>query len=722
MKNYIIYESAVSSTPEVMQTYKPNIVKFVACLIDCDVKNRNGRVYPRDVIEQALENPIFQNTLQQKRLFCEMGHPFEENLQRQTTIDPNNICCVIDDIYWEGNKLMAHMETTDTHLGHDVAGLIRQGCQIAFSMRAKGSVIQMDGYKQVRPGLNIVSWDMVVVPSHEHAVMERIISEQTASSMFNYGKYGNRQMALCESLNISENGLMIDCDEIKNTVDYSAFHLQRFKPASKVYVYNEADQIVSVDGNNLMLESNNCSKKVNIEDYLTKVARNKLVDLRESSMTGIAPVYTPTGVEKALALAEVEEEPTGPSTEYITPDHASYEITKSLDKIPSDQDDLPEELKNKSVEEIKDIVKEDLETLLNCSENEMDAFEYLYSEEYVGFLYKTLYESLVEYKYLSEAKSVYGSDAEADRIGDNQKVYIKNKYIEDKRKYEQEKQKRKEQYKKEKNEALKQTKEDIYKKRNAKDETGKPLNPEKYKGGFSRAMSKVKTVAKDITHMGDDYKEYRERVKDLKRDLKEKEPHGEKSALRKDKKRSIKNINTALKSIRGMKTNKITSDEAEEMYKRNTNLQLHSPAELAGQPAKKIEKPVEKETSQKQEKVEKPKESKADKKPVETAKPETKPEKPAVTKEKESKADKKPVENTKSEKTEVKETKPKTKTSRKDSAIDNLEKQKEDLQNQMQNSTDENERAKIKARIEEINDKIKEEREKEEQIFLRPAN
>lgn len=401
MKKYIIYESAVSSTPTATLTSKPNIVKFVACLIDCDIKNRNGRVYPKEIIEQALRNPTLQDTLRAKRLYCEMGHPFEQNLQRQTTIDPKNICCVIDDIYWEGNKLMATMETLDTALGHDVAGLIRQGCQIAFSMRAEGRVQELGGYKQVQPGLIIVGWDMVVVPSHEHAHIERIISEQTAMSMFNYNRYANRAIALNESLNIAENGLMIDCDSIKESVDYSAFHLQKYKPASKVYIYNENDEIKQVDGNKLVLESEDKIKTVNTEDYLTKMTREKLAGLRESSMTGIEPVYTPVGTVNINADLDGK----GPDVRTNSENEVNdYGITNSLDSIsgPINKNDLPSDLIGIPEEDAKDIVKEDLEFLLNCSDAEMEIFEQLHSDEYMDFLYESLYDALLTHEYLVE--------------------------------------------------------------------------------------------------------------------------------------------------------------------------------------------------------------------------------------------------------------------------------------------------------------------------------
>lgn len=387
MGKYIIYESALNGDARVIQ--KGNVVRFVACLIDTDVKNRNGRVYPKPVIIKALENPIFQDTLNAKRLFCEMGHPLAQNIQRQTTIDPTNICAVVLRLWWEDNKLMGELETTDTHYGHDLAGLIRQGCQVAFSMRAEGRVTSMGDYKKVEDGLVIVGWDMVVVPSHENAHLMNIISEQSMAAMCNYNLYNNQRTALMESMSIAENGLLLDAETgemIKENVDYTKSYLARYKGLSQAYQYDKEDKAVRLEESSsiVVLENKAVTKRVVTEDYLTKMARQKLFN---ESIVGLAPVHSFV-------------EPAGPSLEPKTfTDKSEISITDSMKDV-----ELPKELKDKSDEEVDAIVSRDVEKMLESTDLEKEAMKMVYSAEYYELLEDLAYDRYLNREYLKEEK------------------------------------------------------------------------------------------------------------------------------------------------------------------------------------------------------------------------------------------------------------------------------------------------------------------------------
>ena len=56
-KQYIIYESAVTSDIKDI-TCNGSIVNFTTVLQEADVKNRNGRIYPKVAICNGLKNPI----------------------------------------------------------------------------------------------------------------------------------------------------------------------------------------------------------------------------------------------------------------------------------------------------------------------------------------------------------------------------------------------------------------------------------------------------------------------------------------------------------------------------------------------------------------------------------------------------------------------------------------------------------------------------------------
>jgi len=77
-------------------------------------------------------------------------------------------------MYWEGNKLMATIETAQTRTGIDMQGLIRQGSDVAFSMRGMSGSVRRDGdYSRVFAPLLIVTYDWVIFPSHQDSYMIR---------------------------------------------------------------------------------------------------------------------------------------------------------------------------------------------------------------------------------------------------------------------------------------------------------------------------------------------------------------------------------------------------------------------------------------------------------------------------------------------------------------------------------------------------------------------
>lgn len=93
-------------------------------------------------------------------------------------IDQNNISHIITSVEWEGNHLMATIETANTRAGRDMAGLIRQGSRVGFSMRGVSKNVKRQGqYQVIESPLYIVTYDFVIVPSHADSYMRNIISE-----------------------------------------------------------------------------------------------------------------------------------------------------------------------------------------------------------------------------------------------------------------------------------------------------------------------------------------------------------------------------------------------------------------------------------------------------------------------------------------------------------------------------------------------------------------
>ena len=62
---FLINESAYSSMAQVSKR-NPNTIEFIAVLQEAGVKNRNGRIYLKEVLDSALRSPYIQERLRTK--------------------------------------------------------------------------------------------------------------------------------------------------------------------------------------------------------------------------------------------------------------------------------------------------------------------------------------------------------------------------------------------------------------------------------------------------------------------------------------------------------------------------------------------------------------------------------------------------------------------------------------------------------------------------------
>jgi len=147
-----------------------NYVVFRAVLQDGDVMNRNRKIYPSDVIEAALNEPLLQEAIQCGTLYGEAGHPFITDLKRQLYIDYSNVCHSIMKIDRKGNKFYGDMMTTDTSQGKFMKGEVDRGKILSFSMRGLHKLKHENDHFKVEK-LKIATYDWVPVPSHAVARM-----------------------------------------------------------------------------------------------------------------------------------------------------------------------------------------------------------------------------------------------------------------------------------------------------------------------------------------------------------------------------------------------------------------------------------------------------------------------------------------------------------------------------------------------------------------------
>ena len=153
-------------------------------LQESDVKNGNGRVYPREVLEREAkkyaEGPIADNTA-----LGELDHP------ESSIVNLNNVSHNIKRIWWEGNDLMGELELLNTPSGKIAQEIISAGIPLGISSRGMGSVQQIGETVEVQDDFELLCWDLVSVPSTPGAYMKKLSEGkqvQTESTGKDYSK------------------------------------------------------------------------------------------------------------------------------------------------------------------------------------------------------------------------------------------------------------------------------------------------------------------------------------------------------------------------------------------------------------------------------------------------------------------------------------------------------------------------------------------------------
>ena len=178
---YIILEAPSTENiirqPRILDISKDDVV-IEAILQEAEVPNRNKRKYTKKAIESGINNPMFHEQLKNKKLFGEANHPLSDSIERQSVVDQTRLSHVIEKVWWEGNILKGEVAAANTAVGKDFASLVRQGCNMAFSMRGLGGVVKKEGdLTVVYDPLLIIAYDWILYPSHSNAYQTKILKE-----------------------------------------------------------------------------------------------------------------------------------------------------------------------------------------------------------------------------------------------------------------------------------------------------------------------------------------------------------------------------------------------------------------------------------------------------------------------------------------------------------------------------------------------------------------
>lgn len=133
-----------------------------------DAKNRNGRIYPRAIMQSAVDKYVTEQ-VSKKRAVGELNHP------EGPTVNLDKVSHLITDLRLEGNNVIGKAQILDTPMGKIVKGLLEGGVQLGVSTRGMGSLEQRNGIMYVKDDFHLATVDIVQDPSAPDAFVNGIM-------------------------------------------------------------------------------------------------------------------------------------------------------------------------------------------------------------------------------------------------------------------------------------------------------------------------------------------------------------------------------------------------------------------------------------------------------------------------------------------------------------------------------------------------------------------
>lgn len=153
------------------RTGKKPVTRVTGIFQEADTRNENGRVYPHDVLYEAVE--AIQDDINKRAVFGEYDHP------SGARINLDRICMVITKLWCEGKKVFGEAEIIeDLPFGRQMKVLLDHGT-IGVSSRGVGDIEIIENSHggedhMVLPDYRLITFDCVAQPSVQSAVLKQL--------------------------------------------------------------------------------------------------------------------------------------------------------------------------------------------------------------------------------------------------------------------------------------------------------------------------------------------------------------------------------------------------------------------------------------------------------------------------------------------------------------------------------------------------------------------
>ena len=141
-------------------------------MLQTEVKNKNGRIYPLDVMQKEVKR-YNKDYIDQKRAYGELGHP------EGPTINLERTSHLIESLEQDGNNFVGKAKILSTPMGEIVKNLLDDGARLGVSSRGMGSLKASNrkgGAQMVQSDFQLATAaDIVADPSAPDAFVDGVM-------------------------------------------------------------------------------------------------------------------------------------------------------------------------------------------------------------------------------------------------------------------------------------------------------------------------------------------------------------------------------------------------------------------------------------------------------------------------------------------------------------------------------------------------------------------
>lgn len=351
-------ENVISPTG-ILSTLTGNISSYVE-------PTRNGRLYPREEWERALNDPILVEQFKNHMVLGELGHPQDSEERLETLMERACINMPNPPVFDEDTGfIVGTVDILDTPMGRIAEAMRRAGCVFGISSRADGDVEEDPdtGIPTVH-NLTLQGWDLVALPAVEDARLHLVESlgkdktkeiKKNLQEAFDKSTYDEQQKmlkklnemdsALTEGINLKPNP-----DEEKEEDNKDTYKVEEG-------LFSEADNIGALieQLDNTLAENTELKLKIKALQEQLSVGNAKEVKLNEQ----LSKYKDSTSVlsESAKEVKNLKAQITKLNEELVEKDEQLKQIqnvkahlSERLQKHSTTQTQLNEDIKKKDLE------------------------------------------------------------------------------------------------------------------------------------------------------------------------------------------------------------------------------------------------------------------------------------------------------------------------------------------------------------------------------------